>query len=117
MGTPPSSADDLAHLFGALAVELEGQGDPETVLQEIVRSSVQIVPGARWAGISLIAGDRVESRAPADRVVAHLDQLQSELDEGPCLSAMREQRTVRIDDLATDGRWPRFADAAMHCGV
>ncbi|KQH76141.1 response regulator receiver protein [Mycobacterium gordonae] len=117
MGTPPSSADDLAHLFGDLAVELEGQGDPETVVQEIVRSSVQIVPGARWAGISLIAGDRVESRAPTDRVVAHLDQLQSELDEGPCLSAMREQRTVRIDDLATDGRWPRFADAAMHCGV
>lgn len=54
MGTPPSSADDLAHLLGTLAVELEGQSDPETVFQEIVRSSVQIVPGARWAGISLI---------------------------------------------------------------
>ncbi|TDL01614.1 ANTAR domain-containing protein [Mycobacterium paragordonae] len=117
MATPPPAADDLAHLLGTLAVELEGHSDPEEVLREIVRSSVEIVPGARWAGISYIEGDRIESRVPTDQLVAELDALQTTLDGGPCLSALREHHTVKIDDMATEKRWPRFAEAAMHRGV
>ncbi|MDP7702785.1 MULTISPECIES: GAF and ANTAR domain-containing protein [unclassified Mycobacterium] len=117
MGTPPSSEGELLHRLGSLAVELEGHRDPKTVLHEIVQASVQIVPGARWAGISLLEGDRVESRAPTDQVVAELDQLQSTLDEGPCLSALREHHTVKIDDMASEVRWPRFAGAALDRGI
>lgn len=116
MSTQPAE-DDLLHLLGRLAVQLEGESDPESVLQEIVRSSVKMVPGARWAGVSLIEGDRVELRAPTAPVVAELDRLQYDLDEGPCLSTLREEHTVKIDDMATDARWPRFAEAATQCGV
>lgn len=109
--------DDLVHLLGSLAVELEGHSDPESVLHEIVASSVRLVPGARWAGISLLEKDRVQSRAPTDPVVAELDEMQSVLNEGPCLSALREQRTVKVDDMATEDRWPNFAAAAVDRGV
>jgi len=45
------------------------------------------------------------------------DELQTELDDGPCLRAVWEQQTVRIPDMATESRWPRFAAAAIHAGV
>nr|WP_234806117.1 GAF and ANTAR domain-containing protein [Mycolicibacterium celeriflavum] len=87
------------------------------MLGEVVLSAVHVVPGARWAGISLIEGRRVESRAPTDRIVAELDDLQSTFDQGPCLSALREHHTVKIDDVTADERWPRFAKAAAERGV
>lgn len=110
-------ADELVRVFGDLAVTLEEQSDAEATLQAIVHSSVDLVPGARWAGISMIEGRRVLPRVPTDPLVADLDQLQTTLDEGPCLDALREHHTVQIDDMTTDTRWPRFARAATERGV
>lgn len=117
VSTPPPNEGDLIRLFGDLSVELQGEPDAESTLREIVHSAVEIVPGARWGGISLIQGEVIESRAPTDQIVAELDALQSEFDEGPCLSALREKQTVKIDDMAADERWPRFSTAAAERGV
>lgn len=117
VSTPPPNEGDLIRLLGDLAVELQGEPDAESTLREIVHSAVEIVPGARWGGISLIQGNSIESRAPTDQIVAELDALQSEFDEGPCLSALREKQTVKIDDMAADERWPRFSTAAAERGV
>lgn len=38
--------------------------------------------------------------------VAELDELQTTLNEGPCISALREHDTVYIEDMATSTRWP-----------
>jgi GAF domain-containing protein len=41
--------------------------------------------------------------------------MQYELDDGPCLHAMRDARTVRIEDTAEKAHWPEFeAQAASH---
>ncbi|KUI03025.1 GAF and ANTAR domain-containing protein [Mycobacterium sp. IS-3022] len=117
MATQPPVQDHLARVLGDLAVELQGQLDAESTLREIIRSSVDVVPGARWGGVSLIEADKVESRVPTDHIVAELDALQSKFDEGPCLSALREHHTVKIDNMAADDRWPRFAKAATERGV
>jgi hypothetical protein len=37
--------------------------------------------------------------------------------EGPCLDSVWEQRTVRIEDMRTEQRWPRFAAEAVPLGV
>jgi GAF domain-containing protein len=107
----------LAAILGALAVDMENQLDAGSVLKMITTGAVAIVPGVRWAGISLIQGRTVEARVPTDPLVAKLDALQSELDEGPCISALREHRTVHIDDMSQDTQWPRFAEAALGLGV
>lgn len=112
-----SKSRDLAQILGDLAVEMQDQGDTESTLRSIVDGAVAIVPGARWAGVSLIEGRTVEPRVPSDPIVAKLDSLQSELDEGPCLSALREHRTILIDDMATDNRWPKFSHAAIDIGA
>lgn len=111
------SKDKLAQLFGELAIEMQGQiGTPDT-LQAIVDAATRMVPGARWAGISLIQRTKVVSRVPSDVLVTELDQLQTDLNEGPCLSALREHHTVHIEDMSTETRWPTFAHEAQQRGV
>lgn len=107
----------LAQALGELAVDMHAQADATALLQTIVAASVAIVPGARWAGISQVAGREIQPRVPSDPLVAELDELQLHQDEGPCLSALREHHTVRIDDTAIDGRWPKYARAAADRGV
>lgn len=110
--------EDLAAILGDLAVEMQGHTDTESTLQSIVDGAVAVVVGARWAGISLItAGKKVIPRVPSDPLVAELDGLQSSLNEGPCIDALREHQTVRIDDMTTETRWLRFTSAAVERGV
>jgi hypothetical protein len=86
----------LAQVFGDLAIELQAQIDSSDTLQSIAEAAAKIVPGVRWAGFSLIQGRKVISRAPTGPPAAELDQLQTDLNEGPCLSALREpHRTYR----------------------
>ncbi|MDG4667974.1 GAF and ANTAR domain-containing protein [Mycobacterium sp. 236(2023)] len=108
---------ELAQVLGDLALEMQGQSDTESTLQSIVTGAVAVVPGVRWAGISLIEGPKVKPRVPSDPIVAKLDAIQSELNEGPCLSALREHRTVLIDDMAAETRWPRYCETAMDIGA
>ena len=53
-----------------------------------------------------------------DNDLAHeADRLQNRLHKGPCLDAIWTQQVVRIDDMTTEGRWPRFAAEAAPMGV
>jgi GAF domain-containing protein len=108
---------DLAQLLGDLAVEIQDQTDRRTTLRVIVEAAVVMVPGARWAGVSLIEGRHVRAEAPSDAIVAALDEAQIMLNEGPCLSALREHHTVHVEDMATETRWPRFAEVALVRGA
>lgn len=90
---------------------------PGATLQSIVEAAVRLVPGVRWAGISLIEGRQVTPSVPTDELVAELDSLQNDLGEGPCLDALHEQHTVSIADTSTDTRWPQWGRAASDRGV
>lgn len=114
---PGGTGDRLARLFGDMAIDMQAQVDISDTLRTIVTGAARIVPGARWAGISLIEDKRVVPKVPTDPIVAKLDELQSELGDGPCLQALKEHHTVLIDDMSVDTRWPRFASLAMELGV
>ena len=43
--------------------------------------------------------------------------MQSDTGDGPVVTALREDQTVRIDDIATDTRWPAFAREAQRRGM
>lgn len=109
--------NDLARAVGDLALAMQDQTSTESTLTMLVRGAVGIVPGTRWAGVSLLEGRKVEPRAPSDPLVATLDLLQTELDEGPCLSSLRGHHTVLIADMAAETRWPRFTASALDLGV
>jgi hypothetical protein len=116
--------DDLVASLRRAADELVGQRalrDLDGTLSRIVEAAVQLVAGADAAGISMTEKGQVTSRNPTAPGVTKLDQLQSELHEGPCISALdepAEDGVVRADDLAgEDGdRWPRFSPQAVRAG-
>ena len=109
--------ESLAEVFGDLAVEMQAQKGSSDTLQSIVEAAPKVVPGARWAGISLVQGTKIVSEVPTSRSVAELDQLQSDLNQGPCLTALREYHTVHIDDMRTETRWPDFGREAQQRGM
>jgi GAF domain-containing protein len=40
-----------------------------------------------------------------------MDEKQYDFDDGPCLTALRQQHTVLVQDLGRDSRWYRYAEA------
>ncbi|WP_157183124.1 GAF and ANTAR domain-containing protein [Sciscionella marina] len=108
---------ELAETMARIAVELHEQPDRGATIQGMVKLAATTVPGADEAGISLVAGHQIVSDAPTNQLATRLDALQVELDQGPCLSALREEQTVEIADMTNDPRWPRFAEHAVEFGV
>lgn len=110
---------DLGQRMAAVARELRREhGDPERTLQAITESAVMNVPAAEYASITtVLQGKLVHSAALAGDVAAKCDEIQRQLGEGPCLESAIEQRTIRIDDMDSDARWPRFAAQASGLGV
>lgn len=96
-------------------------GDLHQTLAEIVTAAVATVPHADAGGISLTAGGTITARGPTDGTVGMLDRVQSELREGPCITALDEppgDKIVLAHDLDGDdtARWPRFAPHAVEAG-
>lgn len=71
---------------------------------------------ADHVGVTLIRGQKLETIASTDGLVAWLDVLQSELGEGPCWDRSWEQ-TLLLGDLAADRRWPRWAAKVTALGI
>lgn len=46
-----------------------------------------------------------------------LNTIQERMGEGPCLTALNEVRTVVVDDISTDPRWPSYSRALLREGV
>lgn len=46
-----------------------------------------------------------------------LDEMQYAADAGPCLTAVRQQSAVLIEDMASDPRWGTYTQAALKEGV
>jgi GAF domain-containing protein len=112
-----STSLNIAALLGDFALQMQAEPSSEATLHTIVRAAVDLLPGISWSGISLVRGKKVTSEAPSDEVARRLDQLQSELGEGPAFSALRDRRTIDIPDLRAEERWPKFVAAATGMGV
>ena len=85
----------------------------------IVAAAVDTVPGAEYAGVSLLRPDgQIISQAVSHEAVAAIDVAQATYREGPCVTALWEEHTVSVDDVASEtARWPRFGPAAVEAGV
>jgi len=101
-----------------VARNLDTEQGMEEVLQAITKSSVATVPGADYAGITLVLAKRtIKSVAPTEDLVARADKAQEETGEGPCLDAVWEHETFRVDDLEGEKRWPNYRDRALELGI
>jgi GAF domain-containing protein len=93
--------------------------DLPTTLNTTVRAARLALPGIDHVGISISYRDgRLETVAATDQLVWDLDQLQYELNEGPCLEAIRDCGVVEVNNLAEhESHWPRFVPRALALGL
>jgi transcriptional regulator with GAF, ATPase, and Fis domain len=108
---------DIAEALRDVARSLQAQPDVQHVVEGIVAAVIDTVPGAEAAGVSLREGKVLRTVAATSDLVTRVNGIEHELDEGPCVEAVLERRSFRIDDMTTEPRWPRFAAAAEARGV
>jgi ANTAR domain/GAF domain len=92
-------------------------GSVEGALQQVVESTVTTVEGCDFAGIVVVHGQKIFTRAQSHVIVSAVDALQQEAGDGPCLDAIAEGHTVYADDLAESDRWSFFGPAATAKGI
>lgn len=101
-----------------LARDIAAPRSLDDVLADVTTAAVDLIPAADIAGVLLVkGGGEFESVADTDSLVAQLDKLQHDFNEGPCHDAALNQTIVRTDDLREEPRWPQYAPAAVERGV
>ncbi|MDQ2755699.1 MAG: GAF and ANTAR domain-containing protein [Actinomycetota bacterium] len=114
--------DDLATSLSALAGLVSGATGLEGLLGQVASFAAHAIPGADGAGVTLLRldrpGNRVEALAASHPFVAEIDQIQYvTLDEGPCITAALERRTVRSGSLGGEKMWPHFGPRVGRLGI
>ena len=116
---------DLADLQASLA-DLAGLVTSslglEELLAQVATFAARAIPGADGAGVTLLRVDRpdnrIEALAASAPFVAAIDEIQYViLNEGPCVTAALERRTVRSGSLGGEKMWPRFGPRVGRLGV
>lgn len=108
---------DQARLLAELARELQHVPGEVSTAQAVAERALDFLPGADWVSLTVrrrrsfitLAATSEESRAA--------DQLQYDLDEGPCVDAVREVEWFRSGDVGSDPRWPNWGPRAAELGV
>ena len=77
----------------------------------------QGVPGCDGASLSLIRDDEPSVVSASHEFVVAFDTAQYERGSGPCLTAMRDDVEVAVDDFEVERRWPGVTDDARATGV
>jgi GAF domain-containing protein len=105
--------DSLSTRLVAVAHELRSEPDPLSTLDRVAAIAAEWGPKGSHAGISLLhRKGRIESVAATSELVRIGDDLQVELNEGPCLDAARDDGAdadqIVTGDLYHDHRWPHW---------
>jgi GAF domain-containing protein len=116
-GDPVASLDSLANSFQSLVrTMIDGKGTLE--LDAVVDYARSAVPGADDGSITIVARGRdPETLGATGSLALEADQLQYQLNEGPCMEALGQSDLVWVNDLARDTHFPRFAPEAVGLGV
>jgi GAF domain-containing protein len=110
---------DLPGTLTAAALEMDAARTTAHTLQTMVTVAQRSLDDIDEVGVTLAhRNGRLVTDASTGPLVVELDELQYAFDEGPCLSALREEADLMVvEDLSHETRWPRFVSAAADRGV
>lgn len=102
---------ELADALDTVSRRVGGEGGEP--LGRLVQATLEAVPGAEAASLTVLERGRFDTRAWTEEVARRADALQYELGRGPCVDAVLEQTANLSGDVAADPRWgewgPRVA--------
>lgn len=108
---------EATHLrIAELVQHLHGRRDTDadTVIAELAEHAAVEIPGAQYAGITLTRnGKHIETPAATHFYPLLLDKIQQRHQQGPCLTAAWEEKTIHVPDLETDERFPLYRRDAL----
>jgi len=108
----------LAEALATAAEQMSTRRPLDEVLHHLVSMAQRSLPGVDHAGISITHADgSIETIAATDDLVLKLDHLQYEMNEGPCLDAIRDEGVVIVNHADREQRWPRFTERATALGL
>ena len=107
------SLHEVRAALGELGRFRFGEMRVEDALHEIVHTTHTMFD-VDGAGLMLTDSEQqLRNVAASDDRLAHLEELQIEHSEGPCIAAYEDKELVGVEDLTHDQRWPKFSDAAV----
>ncbi|MGC5662299.1 GAF and ANTAR domain-containing protein [Micromonospora sp. WMMD723] len=112
-----ASPHDLADAYRQLLGLLSDSTGLDDFLHQVVMLAARVVTPAAACGLTVRRDGHPVTVTTSDAFAAEVDELQYGADEGPCLEALYQGRVVQVDDLAADGRWPRYGPHAVARGV
>lgn len=88
-------------------------------LERVAELAVQAIQPAVAVGVTLLDDNRRPSTALwTHNVAPRVDQVQYEEGAGPCLTAYKERRLIRVEDVRTvRNEWPAFSRRAVEEGI
>jgi diguanylate cyclase (GGDEF)-like protein len=103
----------LSDFASTLVTDFPIQG----ILDQLVERIVDILP-ITAAGVTLITPTtKPHYIAASNESALRFEKLQTELGDGPCVTAYRTGVAVSVPDLESDGRFHRFASEAFAAGL
>ena len=117
-GTPSTVPPPVFELIARAASDLAAEDSPERILARVAEQARLAVPSCDEVGVTLVGSrGHFESPAATGGLARACDLLQHDLHEGPCVEAIETSTPLRVTNLATDRRWPRFTPQATGLGV
>ncbi|MGH8904219.1 MAG: ANTAR domain-containing protein [Egibacteraceae bacterium] len=113
----PDYPDDLWHSLADLSGLLLTEESLETTLRRVANLAVRTISGCDAVGVTLFEDGKLTTRAATGGLVYEVDNYQYDIDEGPCLQAVRDQRPYEIQNMDTEDRWPRFCKHAAERSI
>jgi GAF domain-containing protein len=107
----------LVELHEDLARVVLVDRDLNEVLGEITSIARRALPGPEAASITLLRGEKAFTAAYDGQMALDADELQYGHGHGPCIDAGLAGQVLRIDDMASEERWPDYTRRAAARGV
>lgn len=106
-----ASFDDLVRTLVTDDVNLSD------ALRRVAGSGCSLLENCAGASVTLIERCRAITVGSTSQLAQSLDDAQYAAGDGPCLTAARGGRVVRMTDADVDDRWPAFTKEAVDQGV
>lgn len=109
--------DKLSAVLSEFARTMVTDFPIQGILDHLITRIVEVLPVSS-AGVTLISSELTPRYvAASDESALRFERLQTEMRQGPCLSAYVSGEAVSVSDLCRDERFPEFAPAAVASGL